>query len=220
VNQTLPERPFRPGMYRFHVLARHLPSASAGAKWLDLGGGAGEFSVLAAQRGYEVVLVDSDRRNIENAGALGVPGVLADLNAPLNQFPNTSFEGASLIEIVEHVPQAERLVSEAFRVLKSGGLLLLSTPNAVWWKGRLRVLCGRTPEAEGYHYRFFTVAAARSLCETAGFEVSWMEFSSPAFGLNWINRRLFKRTRRVHVGIPAPLARLLAQTIYVIGKKP
>lgn len=47
---------------------------------------------------------------------------------------------------VEHVPMAEQLMDEAFRVLRSGGLLLLSTPSAVWWQERPRLyIVGRKP---------------------------------------------------------------------------
>jgi SAM-dependent methyltransferase len=220
VNEELPERPYRPGMHRFEVLAQHLPAAGSGGKWLDLGGGAGEFSVLVAKQGFEVTLVDGDPRNLANVARLGIQGVLADLNSPLTEFADASFDGVSLIEVVEHIPLAEHLVREAFRVLRPGGLLLLSTPNAVWWRERLRILLGRPPEAEGYHYRFFTVAGARGLCVSAGFRVLHTEFSSPAFGVNWIRRRLLKRPERIHLRVLSPVARVVAQTVYVVGMKP
>ncbi|OFW57010.1 MAG: hypothetical protein A2133_08465 [Actinobacteria bacterium RBG_16_64_13] len=216
---NLPERSPRPGLHRFRVLARHLPAANAGARWLDLGGGAGEFSLLAKEKGYEVTLVDGDTRNVAGVASLGVRGVLADLNGRLDQLDDHQFDGVSLIEVVEHIPMAECLVSEAYRLLKPGGLMLLSTPNAVWWRERMRILRGLPPEAEGYHFRFFTVAGVRAFCEKPGFEILHMEFSSPAFGLNWIGRRFFGRVKRKHARIPRPLANLLAQTIYVVGHK-
>jgi SAM-dependent methyltransferase len=187
---------------------------------LDLGGGAGEFARIARDRGYEVTLVDGDPRNIANLAGSGIQGVLADLDAPLENLPVDGFDGVSLIEVIEHIPHAERLIAEAHRLLKPGGLLLLSTPNAVWWRERLRILAGRMPEAEGYHYRFFNVRHVRKLLETAGFEVVRMEFSSPAFGLNWLGRHVLERPTRRHIRIPAVVAGLLAQTIFVIGRKP
>ena len=220
MTQALPERSPRPGLHRFRVLAKHLPSPSAGAKWLDLGGGAGEFSRLAVQQGYEVTLVDDDSRNIANVTGPGIHAFLADLNHPLAQFNDVTFDGVSLIEVVEHVPGAERLMREAHRLLKSGGVLLLSTPNAAWWQERVRILFGRPLAAEGYHYRFFTVSGVHALCREAGFDVAHIEFSTPAFGVNLLRRLFLRRTKRVHVRVPSPLAGLLAQTVYVVGKKP
>ena len=126
----------------------------------------------------------------------------------------------SLIEVVEHIPLAESLMNEAYRVLAPGGLLLLSTPNAVWWQDRLRAALGRPPAAEGYHYRFFTVSGVCRLCREAGFEVVRVEASSPAFGVNLIARRLLKRAKRIHVRVPMWSARLLGQTLYVVATKP
>jgi SAM-dependent methyltransferase len=220
MNESIPERPYRPGIHRFKVLARHLPRAQAGAAWLDLGGGAGEFSVLADDHGFRVTLVDGDPRNVANAKSRGMAAALADLNAPLTFLDDASFDGVSLLEVVEHIPQAEGLMDEAFRLLKPGGLLLLSTPNAFWWQERFRVLFGRTLSEDAYHYRFFTVSATRRLCERAGFAIERMEFSSPAFGYNWFKRSLLKGSERVHVRIPGAFARLLAQTVYVVGRRP
>lgn len=210
----------RPGLHRFAVLARELPTAKPGSVWLDLGGGAGEFSDLAFQRGYAVTLVDGDPRNVASVQPRGIRGVVADLNQPLDFVDEAAVDGVSLIEVIEHVPRAEQLVEEAYRVLRPGGLLLLSTPNAVWWRARLRVLFGRPLEAEGYHYRFFTVSGVLRLLTASGFTVNRVCFSSPAFGYNWFARRLLHQKKRRHVPVPRLFAGFCAQTVYVIGLKP
>jgi SAM-dependent methyltransferase len=220
VTEDLPERSPRPGLHRYAVLARHLPPADSRATWLDLGGGAGEFSLLVRKQGYDVTLVDGDPRNIANVATLGIRPLLADLNQPLEKLADASFDGVSLVEVVEHIPMAEQLMRESYRVLKPGGLLLLSTPNAVWWRERIRILFGREPQAEGYHYRYLSVSGVRSLCMKSGFEIRRVEFSSPAFGLNWIRRHVLRRGKRKHVSVARPFAGLFAQTVYVVGRKP
>lgn len=219
MREDLPERRFRPGLHRFSVLAQHLPPAAPGQRWVDLGGGAGEFAALVSGLGFAVTLVDGDTRNLARVEDRDISGVEADLNEPLTLLDDRDFDGASLIEVIEHVPLAEQLLKETHRVLKPGGLLLLSTPNAAWWKDRLRMLLGRTMAAEGYHYRFFTLRSLRRLCEDSGFTVTHMRFSTPAIGYNWIARRILRKKTRKHVAVPRPLAGLLAQTIYVVGMK-
>ncbi len=216
---NLPERKPRPGLHRHRVLARQIPPAVASATWVDVGGGAGEFAQIVAGLGYAVTVVDGDPRNIANLTASGINAVLADLNQPLDSLVDASFDGASIIEVIEHITHAERLMNELNRLLKPGGTLLLSTPNAVWWRDRLRAVCGRAPEAEGYHYRFFTAKTVRRLCEQAGFQVVRMEFSSPAFGINWFARKLLGRRHRMHLSVPRPPAGVLAQTMFIVGTK-
>ncbi len=220
MKHELPERTFRPTLHRFRVLAGLLPEPRPGDSWLELGGGAGEFALIAAARGYDVTLVDNDPRNIANTASRGIRGMLADLNGPLSDIATESVDGVSLIEVVEHVPGAEGLMAEAFRVLRTDGTLLLSTPNAIWWPERLRSLAGKPSAAEGYHYRFFNVGGVRALCESAGFRVQSVRFSTPAFGVNWVRRRVLGKSKRMHVAVPRPLAGLFAQTVYVMARKP
>jgi len=219
MSDRLPERVFNPSLHRYAVLSKHIPQAAPDDRWADLGGGAGEFSILVRNQGYEVTLVDSDPRNLANVQRHGIEGIHADLNTPLDSFHNNQFAGVSLVEVIEHVPRAEQLATEALRILRPGGVLLLSTPNAVWWRERLRILFGRQLQAEGYHYRFFSVSGIKRLCEHAGFRLDHMEFSSPAFGLNWILRRVLRRAKRMHVRVPRVLARLFAQTTYLVASK-
>lgn len=46
--------------------------------------------------------------------------------------PDESFDLAVSVEVIEHVEADERFVSEISRVLKPGGIFLLTTPNGDW----------------------------------------------------------------------------------------
>ncbi|KAB8319056.1 class I SAM-dependent methyltransferase [Tolypothrix campylonemoides VB511288] len=47
-------------------------------------------------------------------------------------FENQSFDAIMMFDLLEHVPDDKKAVSEALRVLRPGGFLLISTPNENW----------------------------------------------------------------------------------------
>lgn len=47
-------------------------------------------------------------------------------------FKNHSFDAVTMFDLLEHVPEDYKAVSEALRVLRPHGLLLISTPNENW----------------------------------------------------------------------------------------
>jgi 2-polyprenyl-3-methyl-5-hydroxy-6-metoxy-1,4-benzoquinol methylase len=80
-------------------------------------------------------------------------------------------------EVIEHVYVAPSLVLPALRnLLKPGGAMLVTTPNAAALAKRVRLLLGQnpfempreTPENPG-HFREYTAAEMRKLGREAGF---------------------------------------------------
>ena len=62
----------------------------------------------------------------------------------------------------------DALVAEARRILRPGGVLVGSVPNAFRLQSRLRFLRGRPPEDDPTHLRMFSADAMRGLL--AGFD--------------------------------------------------
>jgi 2-polyprenyl-3-methyl-5-hydroxy-6-metoxy-1,4-benzoquinol methylase len=213
------ERAHRPGLFRFHAAGRLLPPPRAAATCLELGGGMGEFAEVLRAKGYEVTLADLSAANVRHARDLGFEAHRIDLNEPL-PFEPEAFDGVAMLDVIEHVVNAEQLLAESARVLRPGGFLVLSTPNFAWIPERLRILRGRPPAEEGYHYRFFTVRSLRAAFGRAGLRVVRERYSMPAIGVNRLARTLFRRDRRRHFMVPAPLASFLGQTIFALARKP
>lgn len=97
------------------ALAHHTLSG----KVLDLGG--------ARSSAYARFLGGTFSLTIVNTDPDAEPDVVHDLEAPL-PFADGSYNGALLINILEHVYGAERLLGECARVLVPGGQLVLSVP--------------------------------------------------------------------------------------------
>jgi len=74
----------------------------------------------------------------------GIEIKTGDITEGLN-YPSSAFSVVVLGEVIEHVPDPDFLLMEIHRVLRKGGVLIISTPNLVSWANRLMVLFGIQP---------------------------------------------------------------------------
>ena len=73
-------------------------------------------------------------------------------------FETKSFDAVTMFDVLEHIPDHKKAVSEALRVLRSDGFLLISTPNENWrfpYHGFMKSICPSEAEvmAEWGHVR-------------------------------------------------------------------
>jgi ubiquinone/menaquinone biosynthesis C-methylase UbiE len=154
-------------------------SLKAGDRVLDLGCGAGEFTAIAAAAaapgaavaGGAVVGVDVAQAALARA-AKAHPELdfrLVEIDGAL-PFEDRSFELVWASEVIEHVADTARWLSEVRRVLVPRGRLLITTPS----HGRLRLLAGgieRYSEPLGDHLHLYSRRSLRELLGEFGFGV-------------------------------------------------
>ncbi len=93
---------------------------------LDVGSGFGELCAWAtAHLDAEVVAVDTSPRMVELSTQAGATAILADMR--VLPFPDGSFDCVAARAVLYHVPDPERAIAEAARVLAAGGLFLATT---------------------------------------------------------------------------------------------
>ena len=119
---------------RQEVYIRPLKEAKVGAKSapvLDLGCGRGEWLELLAEHQFVARGVDSNPGMIERCRALGMNVTLSEALAYLRGLPDRSIGAVTSFHMVEHMPFEDvvSLLDQALRVLRSGGVLILETPN-------------------------------------------------------------------------------------------
>ena len=145
------------------VFQRHRANYALAARFLgpgrvlDLGCGVGHSLDLLAPR--ESVGVDR-----EPAALAGQPRetVVADMREL--PFEDGSFSSIVCSHAIEHVPDPERLLGEAARVLAPGGTAIFTTPN--------RLTFARADEIiDPYHYVEWDPREFRDLCSVAFAEV-------------------------------------------------
>lgn len=94
---------------------------------LDVGCASGAFVWHVKRRGLDVVGVDLDRDSIKFGKGAGLDlrhGRLEDM-----KFKDGEFDAVNLGDIIEHVGDTEGFLRECLRILKKGGILVVSTPN-------------------------------------------------------------------------------------------
>jgi SAM-dependent methyltransferase len=180
-------------------------------RWADLGCGQGEFLELAQRVGSKGFGLDFSPHNALAVHRDGRHALVADLNRPL-PFQDASLDGASLIEVIEHIVRAEELLEELWRVIRPRGWLVLTTPNVAHLTYRWRALTGHPPKQEGYHYRFFTKKTLSRSLERAGFRL----VGSASFGKQSLATKLGRlagrgRSYKFRYRVPGPAEGLLAQ---------
>jgi len=158
-----------------------------GKRVLDLGCRSGQLTkhFLA---GNSVVGLDVDAAALEKAAALGIEPVQANVEEPL-PFESESFDAVVAGELLEHLQFPDALVEEIRRVLRPGGVLVGSVPNAFRIQSRLRFLRGRPPEDDPTHLRMLSPDAVRALLAT--FEDVRIDFVGGRYAR--LNARLLAR---------------------------
>lgn len=158
-----------------------------GRRVLDLGCRSGALTRHFLE-GNSVVGLDVDAAALEKAAALGVEPVQANVEEPL-PFEDASFDAVVAGELFEHLQFPDALVGEIRRVLRPGGTLAGSVPNAFRVQSRLRFLRGKSPEDDPTHLRMFSPTMLRELL--AGFERIELDFVGGRYAR--LNARLFAR---------------------------
>jgi SAM-dependent methyltransferase len=140
-----------------------------GDRALDNGCGDGRFTGLLAEAGAEPTGVDVADAALRRARAAhpGIRFVRTPMEGPL-PFDDGAFDLVWASEVIEHVPDTARWLSEIRRVLRPGGRLLLTTPN----HPRLAILIGgleRYADPLSDHLHLYTRRSLRQLLEEFDF---------------------------------------------------
>jgi glycosyltransferase involved in cell wall biosynthesis len=141
---------------------------------LDIGCWGGHFAAHARAAGHEVTGVD----------CLEIPGVRertdhfvkASLEAGIPAEVGDGFDIIVAADVIDHLSRPGEVLRDMCRVLRPGGLVLLSVPNFAHWYPRMRIAAGmfgydRRGILDETHLRFFTRATLRRLVHASGFDI-------------------------------------------------
>jgi len=239
VSTCWPENEGRVQLMMCDVLARYVPDP--GVRVLDVGCFNGYISFLFSQLGYSVTATDvyesGDRERLFAESSIEF--VLANLNDldPFNRVRSDSFDVVLMGEVVEHVLNWPLgLMRNIARIMRPGGLLIVTTPNPSTVMNAMRLLLDRSllwggrefiemPKSDSgrmichgtIHYREYNAEEMRYLLDAAGFRVKQRRYlgmgSSPAQA---VVKRLLKRSPIVNWLMSV---RLFGRTQYLVARR-
>ncbi len=139
-------------VFQRQLFAYHWARNQIRGRVLEIGCGEGYGTRLLAEKADELVAIDKFvPGNKENFAKVH----FIQMEVPdLKGFDDNSFDCIVCFQLIEHVEDDKRLLTEIYRVLRPGGKLYLTTPN-------LEMTLTRNP----YHVREYTAAPFRALFE-------------------------------------------------------
>lgn len=181
--------------YREALVLRRLLPAMPGPEILNAGAGAGSLTMKLVDAGLRVTSVDASvelcdwvRGSLSQRGpdvAAANPVMAGDLQKL--DLPDASFDGAVCAEVLEHLDDDEAALAELARVVRPGGLLVVTVPANPYrydW----------TDQWAG-HRRRYTVPVLRSRLVAAGFVDPLVQgWGFPFTGL--YHRQVYRRALR------------------------
>ena len=176
-DEPIPEKdPTTPARERLLLSSLRRVAAPAGRplRVLDAGCGSGWFVERLTRAGYEAHGVDLSTAAVAEAKKRCPEATL--LAASLEErlpYPDGHFDAVWSTEVIEHVFDPQAFLAELARVLRPGGMLVLTTPFHGRAKNVAIALAGfdRHYDPVGPHIRFFTVASLSRILLENGFEV-------------------------------------------------
>jgi len=172
-----------------------------GVRALDLGCGNGSLTAQWARPGWKVCAVDLAESGVK-IGKEAHPNiefcqgdVTGDLTA---MFGPEMFDMVVSAEVIEHLYFPRALVRNAYRLLKPGGLFVLTTPYHGYLKNVALALTGKldahfTALWDGGHIKFWSRKTLTEVLEEAGFVV---EAFAGAGRVPWLWKSMVFRCRK------------------------
>jgi len=145
-----------------------------GERLLDLGAGGGRHAFEAMRRGAVVTALDADAAEVKDAAAVMAAlendrGAAIVGNALDLPFGDASFDRVIAAEVLEHIPDDRRAMTELARVLKPGGTMAVTVPR--WYPELVNwVLSDQYHLVPGGHVRIYRGTELQRKLEEAGLE--------------------------------------------------
>lgn len=144
---------------------------------LDIGCGFGESLAYHQARGCDVYGVEADKNIRRVADKFGFK-VHVGLFDP-EVYPPATFDYVTMSQVIEHVIDPVLVLKGVERILKSGGIAILTTPNPQGWGARIFGKFWINWHAP-YHLHFFSAKSMKMAADMSGLELVRVSTVTPS----------------------------------------
>ncbi len=165
-------------------LVRYFTRFKDSGKLLDIGAGSGIMVEAALQHGFQAEGIEPSKWLQQNAQTLGLPVHQGIFPNPATPGP---FDIITFVDVIEHVTEPGKLLSEIHAALARDGILVLVTPDVSsvvakilgfkWWHYRIA------------HIGYFNKKNLTQLLQISGFEIIKITRPSWYFTLKYLGVR-------------------------------
>jgi 2-polyprenyl-3-methyl-5-hydroxy-6-metoxy-1,4-benzoquinol methylase len=143
---------------------------------LDVGCGCGGTAAWLAGKGVQVDGVSWNSDELKQASQHCRATMQCDLNDGLSNVKSDAYDLIVCSHILEHIAYPQKLLTDIRRALKPDGAVVVAIPNLLFWRDRLKLLCGNWEyQASGTfdytHLRWYTRESMIKVMAEHGFQL-------------------------------------------------
>jgi len=142
-------------------------------KHLDIGCGSGYYIWWMEKHGWQSQGIEISAGAVESARKVGLN--VSKTNLPDAKIPDSSFDTVTAWEVIEHLPGLIDQLKTIHRILKPGGRLVGSVPNAESWEAKLFGKNWQPWEIPSHLYHF-APDSLMVIFKQTGFRLEKLEF--------------------------------------------
>ncbi len=132
---------------------------------LDVGGDNGIISYMLRKNGGDWKSADLDRSSVESIRKL-VHTEVYQIDGNRTPFRANEFDRVAIVDFLEHIPNDDKFITELYRILKPGGVLVINVPNIKdGILKKMRIAIGQTDEKHGHLRPGYTLTTLERLLE-------------------------------------------------------